>query len=189
MTPVQPTLDASLDEARSGSQAAFAELWRRLSPAVCGYLRAKGAGDPDATTNEVFLGAFEALPGFVGDGDQFRGLLFTIAQRRLVDELRRRSRRVVEVAWSPELDDRQDASAEHEALAAHGDVEARTLLDGLPQDQRDVMMLRIFGDLTVDQIATTLGKSPGAVKQLQRRGLENLRRRVTQSPDTTPGRR
>ena len=190
MGPVQPSLDASLDEARAGNQAAYAELWRRLSPAVCGYLRAKGAGDPDATTNEVFLGAFEALPGFVGDADQFRGLLFTIAQRRLVDELRRRSRRVVEVAWSPELDDRPDHSAEHHVLLGDGEREARTLLDGLPPDQRDVMMLRIFGDLTVDQIATTLGKSAGAVKQLQRRGLENLRRRVASetSSDTGPGR-
>ena len=186
MNPVQPSLDASLVEARAGSQAALGELWRRLSPAVCGYLRAKGAGDPDATTNEVFLGAFEALPGFVGDADQFRGLLFTIAQRRLVDELRRRSRRVVEVAWSPELDERHDASAEHHALAAHGDDEARTLLDGLAPDQRDVMMLRIFGDLTVDQIAATLGKSTGAVKQLQRRALDNLRRRVAET-DPTPG--
>jgi RNA polymerase sigma-70 factor (ECF subfamily) len=185
-------LDASLDEARAGSQAAYGELWRRLSPAVCGYLRAKGAGDADATTNEVFLQAFGALPGFVGDADRFRGLLFTIAQRRLVDELRRRSRRVVEVEWSPELDDRHDQSAEHQVLAGDGDREARALLDGLPPDQRDVMMLRIFGDLTVDQIATTLGKTPGAVKQLQRRGLENLRRRVAgtaeTSADTGPGR-
>ncbi len=37
-------------------------------------------------------------------------------------------------------------------------------------------MLRIFGDLTIDQIAQVLGKREGAVKALQRRGLESLRR-------------
>ena len=43
-------------------------------------------------------------------------------------------------------------------------------------DQRDVLLLRILGDLTVDQVADVLGKSAGAVKQLQRRGLEAIRR-------------
>jgi RNA polymerase sigma-70 factor (ECF subfamily) len=175
---MEPPLDASLREARSGSQSAYAELWRQLSPAVCGYVRAKGAADPEATTNDVFLGAFGALADFAGDAAQFRGLLFTIAQRRLVDEFRRRARRPVEVEWTPDLDDRADASAHLRVLDGGRDEDARALLDGLPQDQRDVMMLRVFGDLTIDQIAHALGKTPGAVKALQRRGLNNLRRRL-----------
>lgn len=179
MTAMEQALDAALEQARKGNQAAFAVLWRHLSPALCGYLRAKGAADPDATCNEVFLGAFRALDDFAGDAGQFRGLLFTIAQRRLVDEFRRRVRRPTEVPWSPELDDRCHPSAEHHALANRGDGGAKDLLDTLPADQRDVMMLRIFGDLTIEQIATTLDKTPGAVKQLQRRGLDNLRRRVS----------
>jgi RNA polymerase sigma-70 factor (ECF subfamily) len=178
MTVMDHGLDAALREARAGSQAAFGELWRAWSPAVCGFLRAKGAHDPESTTSEVFLGGFEALDDFVGDAGQFRALLFTIAQRRVVDELRRRSRRPVEVEWTAELDDRCDDSAEQRALAWQGESDARTLLDGLPPDQKDVLVLRIFGDLTVDQIAAALGKTPGAVKQLQRRGLDNLRRRV-----------
>ena len=46
----------------------------------------------------------------------------------------------------------------------------------LAPDQRDVVLLRILGDLTVEQVAEMLGKTPGAVKQLQRRGLEAIRR-------------
>jgi RNA polymerase sigma-70 factor (ECF subfamily) len=183
MTAMEKALDATLRAARSGSQAALGELWRHLSPAVCGFLRAKGAVDPESSTSEVFLGAFGALDDFVGDADAFRGLLFTIAQRRLVDEFRRRARRPVEVEWSPELDPRCDESAEHHVLVGQGHEDARTLLDGLPSDQRDVLMLRIFGDLTVDQVAAALGKTPGAVKQLQRRGLDNLRRRID-APET-----
>jgi RNA polymerase sigma-70 factor (ECF subfamily) len=184
MTLMQQTLDAALEQARDGDQGGYLVLWRNLSPAVCGYLRAKGATDPDATCNEVFLGAFRALGDFVGDVDQFRGLLFTIAQRRLADEFRRRARRPLEVPWSLELDQRCDPSAEHQVLASRGDGDAKDLLDALPADQRDVMMLRIFGDLTIEQIATALDKSPGAVKQLQRRGLDNLRRRVTTHPNS-----
>jgi RNA polymerase sigma factor (sigma-70 family) len=178
MNAMESALDVALGEARLGHQEGYAELWRRLSPAVCGYLRAKGASDPEALTNDAFLGAFDALSAFVGDGAQFRGLLFTIAQRRLMDDFRRRARRPAEVEWDAALDERLDESAEHRALASQDETDARALLDGLPQDQRDVMLLRIFGDLTVEQVAATVGKSPGAVKALQRRALENLRRRV-----------
>ena len=178
MSAMETALDACLREAREGSQQALGELWRLLSPAVCGYLRAKGAWDAEACTSDAFLGAFGALGEFVGDGAAFRGLVFTIAHRRLVDDVRRRSRRPVELEWSPELDERSGGSAEDHAIATQGTLDARALLDGLPSDQRDVMMLRIFGDLTIEQIAAVVGKTPGAVKALQRRGLDNLRRRV-----------
>ena len=56
---------------------------------------------------------------------------------------------------------------------------------GLVPDQRDVLLLRVVADLTVEQIAVALNKTPGAVKQLQRRGLEALRRNGIQPPDDT----
>ena len=52
------------------------------------------------------------------------------------------------------------------------------LLRELPADQRDVLALRVIADLSVDAVAEIIGRSPGAVKQLQRRGLLGLRRLV-----------
>ena len=52
----------------------------------------------------------------------------------------------------------------------------RYLCAQLVPDQRDVILLRVVADLTVDQVAQVLGKTPGAVKALQRRGFEALRR-------------
>jgi len=49
----------------------------------------------------------------------------------------------------------------------------------LPEDQRNVMVLRIVADLTVEQVAQVLGKRPGAVKALQRRALDSLRRKLS----------
>jgi RNA polymerase sigma-70 factor (ECF subfamily) len=48
----------------------------------------------------------------------------------------------------------------------------------LSDDQREVLILRIVGDLTVEQVSLIVGKSVGAVKALQRRALTSLRRRV-----------
>ena len=75
-------------------------------------------------------------------------------------------------------------SAEHDAERRLGDERARQLLDDLVPDQRDVMVLRIVADLTVEQVAEVLGKNVGAVKALQRRALENLRKKV--APTRTP---
>jgi RNA polymerase sigma-70 factor (ECF subfamily) len=55
------------------------------------------------------------------------------------------------------------------------------MLDALPPDQRDVLTLRIVADLPIDQVALILGKRPDAVKQLQRRGLERLRKNLART--------
>jgi RNA polymerase sigma-70 factor (ECF subfamily) len=54
------------------------------------------------------------------------------------------------------------------------DASVRAAIDQLPPDQRSVLLLRILGDLTIEQIADAVGKRPGAVKALQRRGLHRL---------------
>jgi RNA polymerase sigma factor (sigma-70 family) len=174
--------DEVLAAAQTGEAWAFRVLWESLSPAVAGYLRAKGATDPDDLTSEVFLAAFTQLASFSGDEAALRGYVFTIARRRLVDDLRRRSRRGPQVEWTEETDQRRTGSAEDVALDSLGSTRTRELLDSLAPDQRDVLVLRIFGDLTVEQVAEALGKRPGAVKALQRRGLEALRKKVSADP-------
>lgn len=174
-----------VDAARRGDSSCLAELWRRYAGPVAAYARSRGSWEPDDLVSEVFLCAFRQLPTFVGDESAFRSLLFTITHRRVVDEVRRRGRRVATVSLDTTRDTahRVVASAEDCALGRSSD--ARRLLETLAPDQRDVLMLRIFGDLTVDQIAAVLGKRPGAVKALQRRGLEALRRRLPASPVLT----
>ncbi|HZA89644.1 MAG TPA: sigma factor-like helix-turn-helix DNA-binding protein, partial [Solirubrobacterales bacterium] len=52
------------------------------------------------------------------------------------------------------------------------------VLDALSPDQRAVLLLRVLGELTVDEVAGALGKRRGAVKALQRRGLAAIRREL-----------
>lgn len=170
-------LDQLLVAAGDGHAWAFTDIWTTLAPSVQGFVRSRGAREPEDMTSDVFLAAFKALPTFRGGWQDFRGLVFTIARRRVVDELRARGRRPTPLPWSQDDDERAEPSAEEHALARVADHDVRALLDTLAPDQRDVLTLRIFGDLTVEQVATTVGKSVGAVKQLQRRGLETLRRR------------
>lgn len=172
--------------ARAGARWACTDLWTAYAPAVAAFLRARGSHEPDDLTSEVFLSVFDRLDTFEGGEAEFRSFVFTIAYRRLTDELRRRGRRGGHEPFDAESDPRQVPSAEHEALRNLGDAAALELLDGLSRDQRDVMVLRVVADLTVEQVAEVLGKRPGAVKALQRRALETLRKKVR--PTRTPGR-
>jgi RNA polymerase sigma-70 factor (ECF subfamily) len=54
----------------------------------------------------------------------------------------------------------------------------RRVLDRVTPDQRDVLLLRILGGLTVEQVAAAVGRSAGAVKMLQARGLAAIRREI-----------
>jgi RNA polymerase sigma-70 factor (ECF subfamily) len=167
-----------LERAQGGDRAAYGELWRRYSPAVAGFARAKRSKDPDDLTSETFLSLFRGLDRFTGGESEFRGYLFTIARRRLVDELRSQSRRPTPLLWTEDGDLRTCESAEEHALSDLRVRDLRRMIDSLGPDQRDVLLLRLFGDLTIDQVALALGKSAGAVKALQRRGMDTLRRRL-----------
>jgi RNA polymerase sigma-70 factor (ECF subfamily) len=175
--------DDVLVAAQAGAGWAFEVLYRDLSPAVTGYLRLHGAAEPDDLASETFIGVFTGLPGFSGDEDALRGWVFTIAHRRLIDDWRRRSRRP-QVSDDPgDLTALLGGDVEDDALAGLGTDSVHQLCATLPDDQRAVLLLRILGDLTIEQVATPIGRSIGATKALQRRGLRTLRTRLEKSSE------
>ena len=173
---------ASFDEVLSAAQAgagwAAGRLWTSLAPAVAGYLRAQGVAEPDDLTSEVFIGVYRSLGSFSGSEEQFRSWVFTIAHRRLTDERRRAGRRPPPVGGLEPDEGPPGASAEQEALRRLSVERVRSLCERLVPDQRDVLLLRLVGGLTVEEVAATLGKSEGAVKALQRRALVAARKIV-----------
>jgi RNA polymerase sigma-70 factor (ECF subfamily) len=171
--------EAILAAAQSGVPWGFERLYRTFASTVFTYLRLQGAHDPEDLTSEVFLGAFSGIGSFEGGEVQFRAWLLTIAHRRLVDYRRRAAVRPrtasAETAW---LDQVHGGNAEEDALRGLELEDVRQVLDSLTEDQRQVLLLRIVGELTVDQVAEAIGKPATAVKALQRRGLQALRRQL-----------
>ena len=165
--------------ATAGGGWAARQLYEWLAPAVSGYLRVQGAQEPDDLCSEVFLRVFRSLARFDGDAARFRSWVFSIAHNQLVDARRRQVVRERELP-APSPSARSSPAAEAAVLESLGTAEVVELLAGLHADQRTVLLLRIVGDLTIDQVATAVGKRPGAVKALQRRGLTALRRALTE---------
>ena len=175
--PLGPAFAPVLVAAQAGADWAWTSLYRAVAPSVRGYLAANGSDDPDNLLGEVFLQLARHIATFEGDESAFRGWVFTIARNRLRDEHRRRRRRPVELV--PDVPD----------VPGHDDIsgsvltrEALALLDSLTPEQRDVILLRVFADLSLDEVARIVGRPVGAVKSLQHRGLAALRKKLSEQP-------
>lgn len=179
MSTGDPTSDLAevVAAAQRGSVVAFEQLYRDLAPTVASYLRWNGVTDVESLTNEVLAQVHRNLPRFTGDGPAFRSWVFTIAHHRMVDDRRSASRRPV-VADSEIRETAITGDVELDAFEALSDQDLRALLDVLSPDQRDVVLLRIVADLSIDDVAAALGKRTGAVKSLQHRALATLRRHL-----------
>ena len=174
-----------LAAAQSGQPRAFEALYRALSPAVSRYLWLNGAVDHESLTNEVFLGVFMGLVSFSGHEPEFRSWVFTIAHRRLIDDRRQTGRRPATAGFEPNaLDGITGGDVEDDAMGTLALDRMREVLGCLTPEQRRVLLLRLVADLTVDQVAEATGKTAAAVKSLQRKGLEGIRRRLDQQKVT-----
>jgi RNA polymerase sigma-70 factor, ECF subfamily len=181
----RPELDEALVAAASaGDAAALRKVYLALAPAVLVYLRGRGVTDPEAVTSEVFVAVLPRLPRLTGGVSGLRTLVFSVAHARMVDSYRASARRPATVDYEPAEDTRAVPSAEDDALRALSDERVEAILALLPADQREVLYLRVVADLSIEDAAQVMGRSQGAVKQLQRRALIALRgllaeRRVT----------
>jgi RNA polymerase sigma-70 factor, ECF subfamily len=167
-----------LESARQGSEAAWQELYSGIAPVVLGYLRANNAPDPEDVLSEVFLQVARDISSFDGEERGFRSWVFTIAHHRLIDARRHFARRPVDLSSEPpEPGDRADDAAD-EALARIGMEEVQRVLAALSDEQRAVLLLRVLADMSIEDVAKAIGKRPGAVKALQRRGLAAVKREM-----------
>lgn len=176
-----PSFEAVLQAARRGDGLAFEQLFTVLNRRVHVFARVRGAHDPEGVVNETFLRVFTGLGSFEGSEPQFKAWVFTIARNLLIDENRRLQRRPRErfSASSHEIEQVAPDNTEADVMGRLGTESLLEYLEELTTDQRDVILLRIVSDLTIDTIAEILDKAPGAVKALQRRGFRAIARSMS----------
>jgi RNA polymerase sigma-70 factor (ECF subfamily) len=132
-------LEDVLPAAQAGEAWALRRVYEQLAPAVHGYLRARGADDPEDLTSEVFMTVFPRLGSVTGGVSGLRTFTFSVAHARLVDDLRRRSRRQPTKEYDVTTDPRVSPSAEDEALIGLQGERVLALLHTLGPDHRDVL--------------------------------------------------
>jgi RNA polymerase sigma-70 factor, ECF subfamily len=171
--------------ARNGAEWAWSKLYRAITPQLLGYVRIRGASDPEGLVGEVWLQLVRGLDKFSGDWKGFRSWVFLVAHHRLSNERRRFVRKAtLPLEVIAEGKGETASSAEAEVLEDASSYDALGLLDILTPDQRSVIALRVIAGFSVEETAEILKKQPGAVKQLQRRGLATLRQSIEQTAVT-----
>jgi RNA polymerase sigma factor (sigma-70 family) len=148
-------------------------VYRALQPVLLGHLRTRHAGQAEDIAGDVWTEVVAGFPWFVGGDDAVRAWVLTLAGRRLIDTYRRAGRRPTErlTGDSAVAGDRpEDETVARLSLEA---TVAR-LRQLLPSDQAEVLVLRVVRGLSVDEVATLMGKSPGNVRVLHHRALHRL---------------
>ena len=175
----------TLSAAQAGAEWAIADLYRRLNPALLRFLRARAGDDAEDVASRTWLDAARNLGSFRGDESELRAWLYTIASRRMADEYRRRRRRPVELVAAQTLAAVPGGRVvEEEAeLGRLGDEAARTIVASLPEDQAEVVLLRVVAGLSVEQVARITGRKPGTVRVMQHRALQRLAEVLAESSE------
>jgi RNA polymerase sigma-70 factor, ECF subfamily len=156
-----------------GDPQRASQAYRAFAPAVLGYLRTQRVRDPEDVLGEVFLHVARDIGRFDGDDAALRRWVFSIAHNRAMDDHRRAGR-----DKSTLEEDLTDAALADE-LRDPVDPELVAALAALSPDQREVVVLRFVGDLPLEAVAKITRRRVGAVKALQHRALENLRKAVS----------
>jgi RNA polymerase sigma-70 factor (ECF subfamily) len=164
--------DRALIEAARADPARFAELYDRYADRVYAFAsrRTHDRAAAEDVTSEVFHHALAHLAQFEWRGVPFVAWLFRIASNAIADRWRREAR------------DSYDLPADVPDTGELEEIERRLILfqivHRLPDAQRQVIQMRFVDDKSIREIAAALGRSEGAVKQLQLRALENLRKEM-----------
>ena len=173
-------LERLVGAARGRDREAVARLFDRYFDAVYRYAHARlgNVADAEDAAAETFVAMVRALDRFRWRGVPFEAWLFRIARSKVVDIARQRAR--VHTAQPSALADAVDHEADPARVLAAREVRRALVaaVDRLPHDQRDVVMLRFFLGRSIRETADHLGRSEGAVKQLQFRALSTLRQRA-----------
>lgn len=172
--------EAVLHGARAGDERAFADLWRRFHPRLRRYLRVVDpSSDAEDLASITWLDVVRGLHRFEGGEEQFLAWLFTIARHRVYDQRRNAARRVRTVAaetLEEPLDLRSDPQELTEAAAAT--EAALAMLATLPDDQAEVVALRVIAGFDVNTVAELTGRKAGTVRVITHRAMRKLAEKV-----------
>ena len=149
-------------------------LYRELQPALLGHLRMGHAGQAEDIAGDVWTEVAAFSPRFVGDDDAFRAWVFTLARRRLIDTYRRAARRPVARLVGDTGRTAFSYSEEEAVERLSLETTVARVRRLLPPDQADVLLLRVVSQLSVDEVARLIDKSPVHVRVLHHRALHRL---------------
>jgi len=170
------TDEALVRAAKSGDASAFGELYERYRDAIYRYClsRTGTAHDAEDLTSDVFVKALHSIDSYQERGLPFVAFLYRIARNAAIDRARtmKQPLSVDELVTEPSSKQNVEADA---SLAVDSSI-LLAALTKLKTEHRDVIVMRFIEGYSALEVAAALGKTEGAVRTLQHRALERLRK-------------
>jgi RNA polymerase sigma-70 factor (ECF subfamily) len=173
-------VSALVELAQGGDAEAFGLLYERYVDVVYRYIyvRVGSAHLAEDLTSEAFLRALRRMDSFSWQGRDIAAWFITIA-RNLITDNAKSARFRLEVTTADMLDaDEQVDAPESEVLQRLRDTRLIEAVKNLKPEQAECVVLRFLQGLSLAETAKVLGKSEGAVKQLQLRAVRALHREL-----------
>ena len=177
--------DAVQEGARGAGPERLERLYAEVQPGLVRYLRAFAPSHAEDIASIAWTEVLSALPRFSGTDDEFRRWLYVTARRRVIDHHRRGWRRLV-VLREPDHADLASHGGDdpaYEESAASAAVAA--ILQGLPRDQAVIVLLRVIGGFSAEEVALITDRPATTVRVLQHRALKRLARELPEGGETT----
>lgn len=168
-----------IERAIRGDANAFGELYSQHLDAIYRYIffRTGDQQEAEDLTENVFLKAWEALPGYKDYGNPFSSWLYRIAHNVVVDH----HRRIKPVLGNSDIDlleSHQDTKADTLGLVLEAEQveELGKAIIQLTLEQQQVIILRFIEGLSHAEISAIIGKNEGTCRMIQHRGLSTLQK-------------
>lgn len=170
-------LIALVELARGGDSEAFGLLYDHYHGSVYRFLyyRTRSQALAEDLTSETFFRALRNMTSFRWQGKDFGAWLMTIARNLATDHFKAgRTRLELTTEDMGAHDDASDDTPEESVLSSLTNEILLEALTELPNEQRDCLVMRFLQSMSIAETAAALGRTEGAVKQLQLRGVRNL---------------
>jgi len=173
---VATRLIALVELARNGDKDAFGQLYDHYQPSVYRFLyyRVGSMTLAEDLTAETFFRALRSMHSFRWQGKDFGAWLMTIARNLTADHFKAGRTRLEQTTEDMQTLDTTSDGPEIEVLSSLTNESLLRALGELPTEQRECLIMRFLQGLSIAETAEILGRSSGAVKQLQLRGVRNL---------------
>jgi RNA polymerase sigma-70 factor, ECF subfamily len=171
----EPQISLDVSKAIDGDADAFGRVYQLYIDRIYRYVyyHVRDKMTAEDVTNEVFIRAWKSIGNCKGRESTFSSWLYRIARNHSIDTLQKNRR---EVSFdNVSVPDTSDPEKE-----AEDNMDLQNVLEavkGLPEQQKQVILLKFLDDIENDEIARIMGKRQGAVRALQMRALINLRKK------------
>jgi RNA polymerase sigma-70 factor (ECF subfamily) len=169
-------LIALVELARNGDSEAFGLLYDHYQGSVYRFLyyRVGSVALAEDLTSETFFRALRSMSSFRWQGKDFGAWLMTIARNLTTDHYKSSRTRLESTTEDMSPHDAATEGPEAAVLASLTNEVLLSALKKLPAEQQECLIMRFLQGLSIAETAKVLGRSDGAIKQLQLRGVRNL---------------